>query len=252
MRRTADRVDDQMVDYLKQNAIEGPWQSAERLLVCVGADALSEKVVRTASRLASGLNAPWLVVSHRAQRRLDRARSRTAASTSCSSLAERLGAETRRVTGGDFVEEILKVARREHATQIVIGAPRQPFWTRYFGQSLAEAVMERAGGVGVHVVTAEDGAAPHQPCAVQASRLSGSRGTSASPSAASPRRPCSGCAIKAFVPLPNVSMLFLLAVLVSAIYAGHAGSAWGRSAVGARLQFLLHRPGRNLHHRAAA
>ncbi len=63
LRRTADRVDDQMVDYLKQNAIEGPWQTAERLLVCIGPDALSEKVVRTAARLASGLNAPWLVVS---------------------------------------------------------------------------------------------------------------------------------------------------------------------------------------------
>ena len=52
-----------MVDYLRQNAIEGPWPTAERLLVCVGADRLSEKVVRTAGRLASGLNAPWLVVS---------------------------------------------------------------------------------------------------------------------------------------------------------------------------------------------
>ena len=40
LRRTADRVDDQMVDYLRQNAIEGPWATAERLLVCVGADAL--------------------------------------------------------------------------------------------------------------------------------------------------------------------------------------------------------------------
>ncbi len=58
LRRTADRVDDQMVDYLKQNAIDGPWATGERLLVCVGADALSEKVVRVASRLASGLNAP--------------------------------------------------------------------------------------------------------------------------------------------------------------------------------------------------
>ncbi len=49
LRRTADRVDDQMVDYLKQNAIEGPWQTAERLLVCIGPDRLSEKVVRTAA-----------------------------------------------------------------------------------------------------------------------------------------------------------------------------------------------------------
>ena len=38
LRRTADRVDDQMVTYLRQNAIEGPWPTAERILVCVGPD----------------------------------------------------------------------------------------------------------------------------------------------------------------------------------------------------------------------
>ena len=52
LRRTAARVDDQMVDYLRQHAIEGPWATSERLLVCVGPDPLSLEVVRTASRLA--------------------------------------------------------------------------------------------------------------------------------------------------------------------------------------------------------
>ena len=31
LRRTADRVDDQMIDLLRQNAIEGPWATGERL-----------------------------------------------------------------------------------------------------------------------------------------------------------------------------------------------------------------------------
>src|SRR5207248_4101432 len=34
LRRTADHVDDEMVTYLRQNAIEGPWPTAERILVC--------------------------------------------------------------------------------------------------------------------------------------------------------------------------------------------------------------------------
>ena len=63
LRRTAARVDDQMVEQLRQNAIEGPWETAERLLVCVGPDAQSMDVVRTASRLATGLNAGWVAVT---------------------------------------------------------------------------------------------------------------------------------------------------------------------------------------------
>ena len=51
LRRTADRVDDQMVSYLRQNAIEGPWPTAERILVCVGPDPNSQAVVRAAGRL---------------------------------------------------------------------------------------------------------------------------------------------------------------------------------------------------------
>ena len=57
LRRTAARVDDQMVAQLRQSAIQGPWASGERILVCVGADKRSLDVVRTASRLATALNA---------------------------------------------------------------------------------------------------------------------------------------------------------------------------------------------------
>ena len=87
-----------MVVYLRQNAIEGPWPAAERILVCVGTDPLSETVVRAGSRLASGLNASWIAVhlsrfdfeetSHRALKRIDEAMR----------LAERLGAELARLT----------------------------------------------------------------------------------------------------------------------------------------------------------
>ncbi|MGE5369915.1 MAG: sensor histidine kinase KdpD, partial [Chloroflexota bacterium] len=59
LRRTAERVDDQMVAFLRQGAIEGPWATAERLLVCVGNEG-SQSAVREAARLASALNASWI------------------------------------------------------------------------------------------------------------------------------------------------------------------------------------------------
>lgn len=53
LRRTAERVDDQMVEYLWQNAIDGAWPSAERILVCIGADGAAQSVVRAASQCLS-------------------------------------------------------------------------------------------------------------------------------------------------------------------------------------------------------
>jgi two-component system sensor histidine kinase KdpD len=222
LRRTADRVDDQVVDYLKQNAIEGPWLSAERLLVCIGPDGLSDKVVRTAGRLASALNAHWLVVSiertasvltPEAGRRLDET----------FQLAERLGAETRRIRGRDFVEEILKLARREHATQIVIGARRRPLLSRMLAQSLPDAVMDRASGIGVHVVTGEAQEARDQPAWARppARRLlmDGLVAVAATLGATAV-----GLLIETAAELPNISILYLVAVLVSATSRGYLGA----------------------------
>lgn len=225
LRRTAERIDDQVVNYLKQNAIEGAWAASERLLVCIGPDQLSEKVVRTASRLATGLNASWTVVcieradrdtgDSEAVRRLD-ANFR---------LAEQLGADTRRIIGTDFVAEILKFARREHVTQIVIGAHDQPLWKLFVRRSLADSLVKEAGGVAVHLVTADQDETP--------------RKSNKAPATFSPRslaRPFGiafatvgaatlvGRAITAMIELPNLGLLFLMAVLVAAALEGYAAA----------------------------
>ncbi len=226
LRRTADRVDDQMVDYLKQNAIEGPWQTTERLLVCIGADRLSEKVVRTAARLASGLNAPWLVIS---MERADSPPPRPEVSQRLAAtfkLAESLGAETRRVTGQDFVEEILKTARREHVTQIVIGGRRQTFLASLLRKSLPDALIERVAGLGIHVVTSQEPSPPSPPewTLRRWFLVKDPKWDIGLPVGAVAVASYLGTMIEHFVDLPNVSLLYLLAVLVSAVYAGYTAA----------------------------
>src|SRR5882757_4236256 len=51
LRRTAQRVDDQMVRYMQAHAIPGPWAAGERILACVGDNANSAEVVRYARRM---------------------------------------------------------------------------------------------------------------------------------------------------------------------------------------------------------
>jgi len=234
LRRTADRVDDQMVDFLRQNAIEGPWETSERLLVCVGPDALSDKVVRTASRLASGLNAPWLVVS------IDRAgddKSNADANRRLDDvfrLAERLGAETRRVTGEDFVTEILRLARRENATQIVIGSKKLTRWHPFWRASLPDALMAQNPGLGIYIVTDKS---------VPVAKKKVPRAFKLSPSqtmqevlaavAAVTVAVLIGLVIESLIHLPNLSMIFLMAVLVCAVFVGRL------SAIAAALLSML-------------
>ncbi|MBV8768759.1 MAG: sensor histidine kinase KdpD, partial [Hyphomicrobiales bacterium] len=221
LRRTADRVDDQMVVYLRQNAIEGPWPAAERILVCVGNDPLSETVVRAGGRLASGLNASWIAVhlsrfdfeetSHRALKRMDEAMR----------LAERLGAELARLSGRHLPDEILRFARRENVTQIVIGRSAADWFARLRGRSLPEEIVRRASGIAVHIVTSDE-PAKRRRFSFLRPRLSALAG--ATPFLSVAVAVAVGMIASHFLVLPNLSMIFLTAVLFCAVTYG-AGSA---------------------------
>ncbi len=220
LRRTADRVDDQMVDYLRQNAIEGPWATAERLLVCIGADAHSENVVRTASRLASGLNAYWITVhvertgrdeaDPEAVRRLDETMR----------LAERLGSEVRRLPAQDLPAEILRFARSENVTQIVLGRSRAGWLARLIGRSLPDEILRRSIDIGVHIVTEPDRAdAPERPV-MHWPRPAATVVATASTIGAVGAAVLIGMGLGHILSLPNLSMLFLTAVMFCAVTFG--------------------------------
>ena len=155
LRRTANRVDDQMVDYLRQKAIEGPWAASERLLACVGADEVSERVIRRASQLATGLNADWIAVTVETIGQAGDAK-RANRLAKVFGLAERLGGQTMRLQGSDYPSEILRLAARENVTQIVLGQSRAGLLRRILGRSLPEALMRGAGGIEIHIVPGEE------------------------------------------------------------------------------------------------
>ncbi len=218
LRRTADRVDDQMIDLLRQNAIEGPWATGERLLVCVGPDSLSDKVVRTASRLASGLNARWLVVS--LTQTNDAGTETTKRIDELLDLAERLGAETRRVIAQDFVEEIFRIARRENVTQIVVGRPKSRRFANPFRRSLPDEIIKRFTDIGVHIVTGEEQGAPRLPPSLRKRTRLELATAIAIPITATAVATLLGLGASTIVHPQNLSMLFLVAVILSAMYSG--------------------------------
>ena len=219
LRRTADRVDDQMVDFLRQSAIEGPWATAERLLVLVGPDPLSEKVVRTASRQASGLNAPWLAISlARPDTAPDAAEAQKLENVL--RLAERLGAQTRRVTADDFVQEIFKIARRENITQIVVGRQRRSWFARLTRRSLPDTLLRHSRDISVHVVSGDDVPDDTPGFSLRDRSLRRWLETLALPALAVTGTTLVGLSITALVPLQNVSMLYLVAVIVCGVLSG--------------------------------
>lgn len=63
LRRTAQRVDEQLLSHMRSHAIPGPWAAGERVLVCVDGRPDGASRVRYARRLADRLRAPWAALN---------------------------------------------------------------------------------------------------------------------------------------------------------------------------------------------
>src|SRR6476659_4581733 len=99
LRRTAERVDEQLLTHMQANAIPGPWAAGERILVCLSEDPRSAGLVRYTKRLADRLHAPWTAISIETRRSLqltDEQRDRLADTLR---LAEALGGEALTIPG---------------------------------------------------------------------------------------------------------------------------------------------------------
>lgn len=220
LRRTADRVDDQMVDYLRQSAIEGPWATSERLLVCVGGAVSAELVVRVAARLATSLNASWiaLYVEPRGQEQIDPEHAKRI--DDALRLAERLGGQIERLSGQDLAGEVLRYARRENITQIVVGRSRAGFWARLLRRSFTEEIVRRSIDIAVYVVTEDQAKATvkrspqSRPSHLELWISVGAAALSVAISV--------GIAhlLESWLRLPNLSMVFLIPVIFCAVRFG--------------------------------
>src|SRR5438874_739778 len=62
LRRTAQRVDEQLLSHMRAHAITGPWPAGERILVCISEAENTPGLIRYACRAADRLHAPWPAV----------------------------------------------------------------------------------------------------------------------------------------------------------------------------------------------
>src|SRR5579871_3809525 len=118
LRRTAQRIDAQMVDYMRAHAIAGPWAASERVLVGVNEGPNCPAMVRYGRRLADRLRAPWTAIhieTSRTQRLSSEERDRIA---DCLRLAERLGGEALTVPGVNPAEGMIEYAQTNNFTHL--------------------------------------------------------------------------------------------------------------------------------------
>jgi len=158
LRRTAERVDEQLLTHMQANAIPGPWAAGERILVCISEDPRAAGLVRYTKRLADRLHAPWTAISIETRRSLqltDEQRDRLADTMR---LAEALGGEAITIPGigRRIADDLMSFAQANNVTQIVIGKATRSRWFELVRGSVVHDLVRRAGNISVHVIAGDE------------------------------------------------------------------------------------------------
>lgn len=121
LRRTADRVDDDVLAYRRDRAIDAVWRTREAVVACIGPENDVDHIVRSAHKLARQLDCDLHVVTMEAPRVAPYARRERAVLQTGMALAETLGAQTETLPGSDMVEALASYVRRHNITKVVVG-----------------------------------------------------------------------------------------------------------------------------------
>ena len=158
LRRTAERVDEQLLTHMQANAIAGPWAAGERILVCLSEDPRAAGLVRYTKRLADRLHAPWTAISIETRRSLqltDEQRDRLADTLR---LAEALGGEAVTIpgVGRRIADDLIGFAQANNVTQIIIGKSTRSWWFEIMRGSVVHDLVRRAGNISVNVIAGDE------------------------------------------------------------------------------------------------
>jgi two-component system sensor histidine kinase KdpD len=157
LRRTAERVDEELLTHMQARAISGPWAAGERVLVCICEDPHGAGLVRYAKRLADRLHAPFsaLFIEGRRARQLNEEERDRVADTL--RLAQALGGEAVTIPSGDkrTADDVLRYAHANNVTQILLGKSARSRWYELLHGSVVHDLVRAAGNISVHVIAGE-------------------------------------------------------------------------------------------------
>src|ERR1700735_1119328 len=221
LRRTAQRVDEQMLSYMQEHAISGPWAAGERVMVCLSEVPNTPGLIRYAKRVADRMKCKWTAIYVEGPRFARLSASQHNRIADAMRLAEKLGADVAVVPGNQIADALVRYAHANNITQIVIGKSGRSRWFEILHGSVVHDLLRRAGSLSIHVMAGgvidekPDESVAANPVAQSSEGSVYWYATLAVGGATAISE-----AITQIVWLSDISLIFLTAVLISAV-------AWG-------------------------
>lgn len=154
LRQTAEEVDEELTEYMKEHGINENWQTVERVMVCISPSPSAKKLIRRGARIAKRYKCEWLVVSVDCTNRFaPRITPKQKEMLNAHfKLAKQLGAEIVTLTGKSVSTELANFAHDRHITQIIIGHATRSKYQILLRGSTVTKLLRQTKNIEVHVI----------------------------------------------------------------------------------------------------
>ena len=153
LQQVAGAVDRSLESYLEKEGLGKDLALRERIAVCISSSPAAQYLVARAARMAQRIDAELYVIYIDIGR--DESPEDQRSLVQNLRFAENLGAKILRSKGANVAEEVAKIVREKHITQVVFGRSAQSGWRKYFYLSAIHRFLRDAPPVDVHIVTQE-------------------------------------------------------------------------------------------------
>lgn len=155
LRSATDQISQEMREQIETSGITGPWPSGERVLSCLGPGAQCERIIRSSRRIAKSLKAEWLGLFVETENTLDLPQSERDRLANNLKLAAELGCKVVTIPGNDITHEIIEYSRKHNITKIVVGNAKMSTFKKIFGKTLVDDLIHSLEDIDVYVVNTQ-------------------------------------------------------------------------------------------------
>jgi two-component system sensor histidine kinase KdpD len=146
-------VDRSLESYLQKEHIEQRAPITERVAVCISSNPAAQYLMGRAARMAQRIDAEFYVLY--IDIGVDDTPENRRTLEENFRFADNLGAKIVRAKGKNVAEEVAKIVKEKHITQVVFGRSAVKGWKKYLYLSAIHKFLRDAPAVDVHIVTQE-------------------------------------------------------------------------------------------------
>jgi two-component system sensor histidine kinase KdpD len=155
LRKTAQKVDKQVLEYRNQEAIANVWASNDKLLLVLEPGYSSERIIRHAKNLFDKGFSDWLVgyvesprfekICHKDKQKI----------VDLLDLSKQLGATVIQIIGVDEATAIANTINEYNINSVILAQYKLPLYKRVFSKTLATRLTEIVPGINLNLVSDE-------------------------------------------------------------------------------------------------